>query len=257
MLRAGAALFAAAVWPLVFCPAAVAQGGADAPRHLALARELVANVRPENNQYRLGGRFIGFPGDRQDATYAVQADCSGFLLAVFERAGYPTQSRMAFLAPSPKRKRPAAEDFVHSIETGKGFQPVRGVANIRPGDLLAHAMLDAADQRQTGTTGHVFLIDSVPRPAGYGNPVIAGTTQFEVLVIDTNDERVGADDTRLADPASKAAGLGRGTIRLYADAGGELVGWARTFRKAVFYSYDPRFPSSTKLRKAALGRPLP
>lgn len=251
-------MYAATAWPLVISTVAVAQGSAgELPRHLALARELVANVKPDDNQYRLGGRFISFPGDRQHDGYAVRADCSGFLLAVLQRANYPTQSRMAFLVPSAKRKRPAAEDFVHSIETESGFRRIRGVANIRPGDLLAHAMLEAEDQRQTGTTGHVFLIDSVPKPIGFGNPVVSGTTQFAVAIIDTNDEHVGADDTRLADPARKIAGLGRGTIRLYADGGGELVGWARTFPGTKsFFSYDPRFPSGTKLRKAAVGRPL-
>jgi hypothetical protein len=51
-------------------------------------------------------------------------------------------------------------------------------------------------------------------------------------------------------------GVGAGTIRLYADAGGRIVGWARNYRDARFFSYDPAFPSDTKRRKAAVGRPL-
>jgi hypothetical protein len=160
--------------------------------------------------------------------------------------------------PNRRRTRPAAEDFVYSIETEKGFERIRDVRAIRPGDLLAHAMLQAADKEQTGTTGHIFLIDSYPRAIEPRNPVVSGTTQYEVSVIDSNEEYVGADDTRLADPANKIKGLGRGTIRIYADANGELVGWARTFRNVKrFFSYDPRFPSDTKARKAAIGRPLP
>jgi len=230
---------------------------AGLPKYLALARELVENTKPEDNRYSLGSQFISFPGDLFSSKYSVRADCSGFLLAIFARAKYPTEYRMEYLPGSArKRTRPAAEDFVYSIEMEKGFKRIRDARNIRPGDLLAHAMLNIADQERTGTTGHVFLIDSYPRAIEPRNPVIAGTEQFEVTIIDSNEEYVGADDTRLADPSNKIKGLGRGTIRIYADANGELVGWARTFKNVKrFFSYDPRFPSDTKPRKGAIGRP--
>jgi hypothetical protein len=228
----------------------------EVPGYLAIARELVQNIAPENNRYVLGSQFISFPGDATSSGYSVKADCSGFLLAIFDRAGYSTRSQMTFLNPSPKRKRPAAEDFVASIESEKGFKRIRTIEDMRPGDLLAHAMLNIADQKQTGTTGHVFLINSRPKQVAARKPVIAGTRQFEVSVIDSNEEHVGDDDSRLIDPSNRIAGLGTGTIRIYGDSNGELVGWARTFsRSSRFFSYSPRFPSDTKARKAAVGRP--
>ncbi len=228
----------------------------DTPRHLAIARQLVQNITPENNQYVLGGRLISMPGDTSASTYLMRADCSGFLLAAFERAGYSTQSQMIFLKDSKKRKRPSAEDFVLSIERQRGFSQIRFIEDIRPGDLLAHALLNLEDQAQTGTTGHVFLIDGTPKPIAARKPVVNGTRQFEVHIIDSNNEQVGDDDSRLADPSRKFAGLGRGTIRLYADSSGELVGWAKTFaRSGRFFSYSQRFPSDTKARKAVIGRP--
>lgn len=241
---------------MVVLAAWCAGAAADVPRHLSIARELVVNVKPADNRYTLGGRFISFPGDPGADRYAMHADCSGFLLAIFERAGYPIQPQMEFLVAGPKRKRPRAEDFVLSIEREKGFKRILKVEDMRPGDLLAHAMLDKADQKETQTTGHVFLLDSVPRAIAPKAPAVQGTRQFEVSIIDSNNEHVGADDSRLADPARKVAGLGRGTIRLYVDANGELVGWARTFRNVKrFFSYSPDFPSDTKRRKAAVGRP--
>ena len=67
----------------------------------------------------------------------------------------------------------------------------------------------------------------------------------------------GPHATQMADPSNAIKGLGKGTIRIYADAHGALVGWARTFRNSNrFFSYSPRFPSDTKVRKAAVGRPL-
>ena len=237
-------------------PAALSDRPADIPRHLAIARELVENIRPADNRYKLGGDFVSLPGDSASSRYAMTADCSGFLLAIFERAGYRIRSGMPFLVATPGRKRPRAEDFVLSIEQEKGFRRIWHVTDIRPGDLLAHAMLDVADQRQTGTTGHVFLVDSAPRKIWAWKPIVGGTDQYEVSIIDSNGELVGEDDTRRASGID--AGLGRGTIRVYADAEGRLVGWARTFRASDrFFSYDPRFPSDTKRRKAAVGRPIP
>jgi hypothetical protein len=220
------ASLALALWALL----ASAQT-ADVPKHLAIARELVTNIAPENDHYHLGGQSISMPGDLFSNKYAMTADCSGFLLAVFDRAGYTTRSKMLYLKSSISRKR--------------------------PGDLLAHAMLNVEDQKQTSTTGHVFLVNSVPREITPRKPLVEGTRQYEVSIIDSNEEHVGADDTRLKDPANKLTGLGTGTIRLYADANGELVGWARTFTGSNrFFSYSPQFPSDTKLRKAAIGRPV-
>jgi len=229
----------------------------EIPTHLALARELVENIKPEDNRYSLGDQFISFPGDFLSNRYAMKADCSGFLLAIFERAKYPTRSQMAFLDWSPKRKRHTAEDFVFSIEKEKGFRQIRTIEEVQPGDLLAHAMLNSEDKKQTGTTGHVFLINSHPTQIASRKPVVNGTRQFEVSIIDSNEEHVGGDDTRLIDPENKITGLGKGTIRLYADTNGEVVGWARTFKNSNrFFSYSPQFPSDAKVRKAAIGRPI-
>jgi hypothetical protein len=224
------------------------------PRHLALARELVQNIQPEDNQYVLGGETISFPGDAGSSRYAMKADCSGFALALFARSGYSIRAQMRFLIETPTRKRPRAEDFVLSIEDGRGFKRILDVAEVRPGDVYAHAMLSKEDQVETGTTGHVMIVDTAPRRIAPQPPIVPGTEQYALEVIDSNEEMLGSDDTRVAHGSKP--GLGRGTIRMYADADGRLVGWARTFRKAIFYSYDPRFKSdSRKARKAAVGRP--
>jgi hypothetical protein len=227
----------------------------EVPRHLALARELVQNIEPGDNQYILGGETITFPGDAGSSRYAMKADCSGFALALFARSGYSIRRQMQFLVDTPRRRRPRAEDFVLSIEEERGFKRIFHVADVRPGDIYAHAILSKEDQAETGTTGHVMIVDTAPRKIAPQPPLVPGTEQYALDVIDSNEEMLGSDDTRVAHGSKP--GLGRGTIRMYADAGGSLVGWARTFRKAIFYSYDPRFKSdSLKARKAAVGRPV-
>ena len=238
-----------------FLAPAASQPAVEYPAHLSLARQIVDNVTPEHNRYRLGGRTVEVPPSGK-GSYVVQADCTGFLLEVLGQTGYTTEGLMVLLRGGPKRKRPRAEDFVLSIEQEKGFARVERIDQVRPGDVLAHAMLKLEDQAVTQTTGHVFLIDSTPRKIFARNPFVRGTTQYEVRIIDTNDEVVGSDDSRLS-RAGKTTGVGKGTIRIYTDAEGRVVGWARTFKDARFFSYDPRFPSDTKLRKAAVGRPLP
>jgi hypothetical protein len=164
---------------------------------------------------------------------------------------------MSFLEWTPNRRKHAAEDFVLSIEKEGGFTRIRKVEDLRPGDVLAHAMLNIEDRRKTGSTGHVFLINGHPKQIASRRPVVEETRQFEVSIIDSNEAYTGDDDSRLIDPANKVKGLGKGTIRLYADSGGELVGWATTFKTTTrFFSYDPRFPSDTRARKAAMGRPV-
>jgi hypothetical protein len=179
------------------------------------------------------------------------------MLSLFARAGYATRSQMVFLDDGAHRMRPRAEDFLASIERERGFRRLRVVGDIRPGDVLAHAMLDPGDKQATGTTGHVFLLASKPRPIDARPPVVSGTRQYAVTVIDSNDELVGDDDSRRRGPDGEHHGLGTGTIRLYADGEGRLVGWARTFANARrFFSYDPRFPSDARRRRAELGRVL-
>jgi hypothetical protein len=243
---------------LLCCPSAKAQTDSnETPTHLALARELVENIKPENNRYSLGEDNVSFPGDFFSNKYSMRADCSGFLIALLERAKYSTRSQMSFLNWAPGRKKFKSEDFLYSIESEKGFKRIKSINDIRPGDVLAIELLNAEDKNEAGVTGHVALINSSPRKIPSRKPVVEGTSQFEVSLIDSNQEPSGEDDTRVIDSSNKIQGLGRGTVRLYADSDGEVVGFARTFKNSNrFFSYTPRFPSDTKLRKAAIGRPI-
>ena len=96
-------------------------------------------------------------------------------------------------------------------------------------------------------------------PDGVLPPIIPLPESQKRLVTEPWDSHI-ADDIHLHPdgvntPMARAGmhALLRVPIRLE----GELVGWARTFAKSNrFFSYDPRFPSDSKRRRAAIGRPV-
>ncbi len=78
-------------------------------------------------------------------------------------------------------------------------------------------------------TGHTMLAASAPREVAVpGKPQIGGTTQWLVDVYDsTSTPHADADTRRYADGGGtlqSQQGAGRGTLRVYADASGRIVG---------------------------------
>jgi len=227
------------------------------PKYIAEARELVQNVKPEDNAYDLGGNRISFPGDLFSSAYVARADCSGFVSAMLDRADYPTARRMSF-APDPfsRHRRYRAEDFLYSIEAENGFTAVKRIEDMQIGDIIALGLVSANDKQRLQVTGHVMFVNGAPKLIDSREPIIDGTRQFEVSIVDSRESSTGPEDTR--NGPSKLSGVGIGALRLYADVDGKLVGWARTFKVAKFFSADQRFPSSNPNSPAiqmAMGRP--
>jgi hypothetical protein len=115
------------------------------------------------------------------------------------------------------------------------------VDDLRPGDLIAIAYPPG-----TADTGHVMLVDAAPVPAD-GPPVADGLTAWRIEVIDATATPHGSDDSRAGPPPR--TGVGRGAVRLYAEAGGEPGGYT--------WSTRARSPlHRATARPLALGRPI-
>ncbi|MCW5753048.1 MAG: hypothetical protein KIT81_18080 [Alphaproteobacteria bacterium] len=224
------------------------------PHHLALARELLANVAPEANAYTHRGG-ITFPGDAPGATHSARTDCSGLVHELLRRAGSPAASEMTTLRP--RRFHPLAEDFAHSIAREVGFIRLTRIDELQPGDIIAYAWVEPEDARAYGSTGHVMLIDSPPREIAPAGPQVAGLRQHEIRVIDSSRSWLGPDDSRILSPTRRITGLGQGRIRLYATEQGEIVGFARTFRNSKLHPLVPGHWSETRPKAGAIGRPKP
>ncbi|HTH16596.1 MAG TPA: hypothetical protein VL974_08085 [Magnetospirillum sp.] len=237
----------------LFAASAFAQQ--EVPRHLQLARELLENVKPENNDY-MHVNEVRFPSDLFSNGYRSNADCSGLVIELLDRAGTSVRSRMAMR--SPKRNHPVSADFVASILQERGFQRIRMLDQAKPGDILAWEFTQGAHQMSADATGHTMMLDGVPKRIEPRPPEIAGTIQFEVPVIDSTEYPHDPIDTRIRKDGTKATGIGRGRIRLYADAHGSLVGYANNLTNSVFNAVTPEFEEQSQskyAKRGGIGRP--
>ena len=187
------------------------------PPHLRDARALVAEIRPADNAYVHGDGEVRCKGEGGNAAYVSRATCSAFLTLLVRHSYGLTDADVERLTG---QRHPHSDVWHDAIAAGRpGLTQVKAVADVRPGDVLAIKFPpDASD------TGHVMLVDRQPTTRPASAPVVAGTVQWDVVVIDSSQHPHGADDTRRR-PAG-AEGAGRGTIRLYAGADGAVARYA-------------------------------
>lgn len=217
--------------------------GDDVPDYLQLARQLVEHVDPQHNQYQHRG-WVKIEGEQgwlgKVSASEVQTDCSGLLDALLERT---RPVAWASFRNKHWRNYPKAENYYDNISTGDGFATIATVQQVVPGDIFVAKYLNSRD------TGHVMLVDAPPRRLAEPiAPLMAGRQQWEVTVIDSTSSPHWKGDTRYVGRGGKRTGIGRGTIRLFTNEQGNVMGWA--------WSMGPgsKFRDHDQL---ALGRPLP
>ena len=246
-------LFRRSLLVAAFCGAWLGAAAQDAPvpKHLQLARDFVANTKQENNSYSNSRVYTRMPGDLFASEYVVATDCTGFIEDMFRR----TKSGVLEQMQTMKFKtRHSIYDYHPSIEKGEAFERITKVPDIQPGDVAAWRYLNMEGHT---LAGHILLIDSVPvKLVKPRKPVVEGLDQYEVTIIDTSQEAKSRDDTRFVSDAGlreeneargkengtiaspNYKGVGRGRIRFYADAAGDIQGIAFSFDKAKFHGLD-------------------
>lgn len=188
---------------------------AEAPKHLTAAAELVHHLPLQNTSYRAGDPEVTWHGD-----YQSHADCSGFVDALLMHSyGYSRDDFKRWF----DSHRPSARRYHDAIVDGRGFHRIERLAEVRPGDILAVKYF-----HRTDNTGHVMLVADSPRHIAPTPPVVSGTDQWEVTVIDSSRSGHGPTDTRHhRGPEGKDhEGLGRGVLRIYSDHEGHLAGFS-------------------------------
>ena len=216
---------------------------------LSLLEGLRLEGRPEDNNYQFKPIIVTWKGVNGASDYVSKADCSGFMSKLLRHSysDYFTQERFKQWIKEKERKRPLAEDFHYAIVNQKDFIPIKKLSQVQPGDIIAIKYPDGED-----TTGHVMLVAETPRERKSSEPLVEGTRQWRVTVIDQSRSGHGEKDTRrIKDSRIKDnycrkndffyCGLGKGTMRIYTNEEEDIVGYTwSTSKNLKYYSFDER-----------------
>jgi hypothetical protein len=203
------------------------------PVHLAWAESIAVNVTPDRNVYGSDPSYIYWAGVNGAAGYENRTQCSSFATRVLKQAYSWSDSTFQAWMGS---KSPTAAKYHDTIQAGNGFSLVQNIADIQPGDILA-----AKYPEGSSSTGHVMMAYGQAQPRTAAAPLVTGTFQYELLVIDSSQSGHGPNDTRRMPDGSWDTGVGIGTLRLYADNAGSITGYTwSTYSNSVYYDQATR-----------------
>jgi hypothetical protein len=183
------------------------------------ANKLQQNINPQNTEYRHKDDMISWGDD--GITFQCYTDCSGFINALIARAYHLKEENFK---AELGHKRMYACHYYDAIAAGRGFQQIKNIRRIIPGDIIAIRYTDRDEHEDN--TGHVMLIASLPRIQLPTKVLEPNTTQYEVDVIDCSKKPHGKSDTRFTPEGLEYSGLGRGEFRLYTDEQGNIVAYS-------------------------------
>lgn len=196
--------------------------GRSESRVVEVAMELVRGVEVGRTRYQHRPTEVVWPSEATaDRPAVCYADCSGLINAVLKRA-YGLEE--AELERWMGRNRPLAATYASVIADGRGFVVVTRAPDLLAGDIIA---IDYEEGNKN--TGHTMIVASAAfEMAADSVPMVQGTRQWAVPIIDSTGSPHGKDDTRLVRGADgktePVTGLGMGTLRVYTDSAGVIVG---------------------------------
>ena len=223
----------------------------EVPPQLDAATALVHRIQQSENKYVFGGNDVSFPsqpanGATDSQACLMKADCSGFVNALFAHTfKLNSQQMKTWLGLS----RPNAENYFKAIEKERGFERITHIKDTRGGDVMAMAYQRNYNGK---ATGHVMLVAGAAEKIEPREPIVEGTTQWEVPVIDSAITAHGPTDTRYrkGEDGKDATGVGLGKIRVYLDEQGVCVGYTWGVDRSREKDFYPRSD-----RPIAVGRP--
>jgi hypothetical protein len=219
-------------------------GATEPPDHLGWAKLLVDTIDPAQNVYDSNPAYVYWQGYDGHGVSENRSKCSSFMTKLLERAyDFNFVSWMGCSSP-------IADRYYDTIVDQNGFTVVGTVSSVGAGDLIAIRNSDAGCYDLTcsnfqgcSSSGHVALVASSPIRRSSTSPVISGTTQYAVTVVDSSASYHGSTDTRYRaeSDGSDDSGVGRGVMRLYANSNGNVVGhtWS-SFSNSAYYAQSTR-----------------
>ncbi len=202
----------------------------NVPMHLVLARELQANVQPEDNSYRHRPSTVELEGRDGATKYVCHTDCSGLVAALFRYSyGYSRKELRLWL------HRPTGHSisFFEAVSHDRGFRRIMRVQDILPGDILTYKLPAGASNY-----GHVMIVNGVPEEIKSSNNSLL---RWKVPIIDCTGKGHGTSDSRYLGDDRFQSGIGKGNFCIYSDQEGNIAGCAWSLAPdAKFYSIQNR-----------------
>jgi hypothetical protein len=196
---------------------------AEQPPRLKAALAVVDSIDADKNTYSYEHPYVKWKGTAENDAYEVHCDCSFFIDALEEHADGLTADDLQKLTGT---KHPHARQWYEAVAKAPADGPlvrIDKLADARPGDFLVTAYPPGEGKRDTG---HIMLLAETPTKRTASEPVIDGTTQWDVPVIDSSKSHHGKDDTRVHADGTVGTGVGKGIFRLYTNADGTVAGYA-------------------------------
>jgi hypothetical protein len=187
------------------------------PKHLRDAQALVAEIQPADNDYEHKQCFIKWKGIDGATRYENRTDCSDFLDLLLQHSYGITDDQ---LKTWTGHRRPLAEHWHDAILKASGLKQIAKLQDAKAGDVLAVKYPPGL-----ADTGHIMLVCEPAKEITPKAPLVAGTRQWDVTVIDSSKSGHGPTDTRKLPDGTFGKGAGRGVLRIYTTDNGEIAGY--------------------------------
>lgn len=206
------------------------------------ANLMVQNVLPQNNTYNTSVNLVTWAGQNGATAYQCTTVCSGFLTKILTQTyGYTSNYFQTWTGSTS----PHAATYYNEIVTHDHFNQISQVSQVLQNDIIALQY-----PAGSSSTGHIMIVASTPVLRTASAPLITGTSQYEVTILDCSSTGHGSTDTRYISSGNFRSGAGRGVFRLYVNSTGSIVGYTwSTYSNSTYYTQSQR--------QLAIGRLVP
>lgn len=198
------------------------------------AQLMIDNVTVDNNIYITSRDSVTWAGWGGFSSYRCETDCSGLLTNLFKQSyGYTS----TFFRTWTGLSNPYAVTYYNEIKARDRFSIISPVTNIQRGDIIAIKYPSGTSTN----TGHIMVVADPPVLRTASAPLVSGTTQYEIPVMDCSQSGHGSTDTRYISSSVWNDGIGKGIFRVYVNSKKAIVGYTwSTYSSSVYYTQSQR-----------------
>ena len=230
---------------LLFGVPLASYGQSSYGQHLPDALNLVSNLLITlNNSY---GSPASINWNAAPDTAAL-TECSSFVTLLLKHSyGWDNTFFINWMGSSSPNAATYHDKIAAANPTAGGWTQIFDITAVQPGDIIAIKYLPG--YTTPNATGHVMVVQSAPvenlnpnPPFGNGtSPIVAGTLQYKLQVVDSSDSYHGSTDSRYK--SGHPGGIGQdGYFRIYIDQNThQIVGYTWSlYSNSTYYNQSQR-----------------